>query len=123
MKAKFLHSNIYTVNLKKSLEFYEKALGLKEVNRMEMPGFTLVYLGDGITQQQLEITWVHQGPEKYDLGDNTFHIAFGVEDFEAAKKLHTEMNCICYENPEMGIYFIADPDGNWLEILPMDFFK
>lgn len=123
MKAKFLHSNIYTVNLKKSLEFYEKALGLKEVNRMEMPGFTLVYLGDGITQQQLEITWVHQGPEKYDLGDNTFHIAFGVEDFEAAKKLHTEINCICYENPEMGIYFIADPDGNWLEILPMDFFK
>ncbi|MEQ2429360.1 lactoylglutathione lyase, partial [Enterocloster hominis] len=25
---------------------------------------------------------------------------------------------ICYENPGMGIYFITDPDGYWLEIVP-----
>ena len=36
----------------------------------------------------------------------------------AAHELHTQMNCICYENPKMGIYFIADPDGYWLEIVP-----
>ena len=41
-----------------------------------------------------------------------------VEDYEAAHKLHEEMGCICYENPAMGIYFITDPDGYWLEIVP-----
>ena len=29
------------------------------------------------------------------------------------------MDCICYENKEMGIYFINDPDGYWLEVVPV----
>jgi len=41
-----------------------------------------------------------------------------VEDFAQAKAHHAAMKCICYENPAMGIYFIADPDGYWLEVLP-----
>jgi lactoylglutathione lyase len=45
-------------------------------------------------------------------------LAFETDDYEAAYKLHKEMGCICYENPEMGIYFIVDPDGYWLEIVP-----
>ena len=45
-------------------------------------------------------------------------LAFRVEDFEAAHRLHEEMGCICFENPAMGIYFITDPDGYWLEIVP-----
>ena len=44
--------------------------------------------------------------------------AFAVEDMATAHKLHEEMGCICYENPAMGIYFIEDPDGYWLEIVP-----
>lgn len=28
------------------------------------------------------------------------------------------MGCIAFENHDMGIYFITDPDGYWLEILP-----
>ena len=57
--------------------------------------------------------------EAYNLGDNTFHIAFEVDDYEKAHELHEKMGCICYENPEMGIYFINDPDGYWLEIIPV----
>ena len=38
--------------------------------------------------------------------------------FYEAHKKHEEMGCICFENHEMGIYFIEDPDGYWLEILP-----
>ena len=45
-------------------------------------------------------------------------IPLSTEDFEAAHKLHQEMGCICFENPAMGIYFISDPDGYWLEIIP-----
>ena len=56
---------------------------------------------------------------KYDLGECEFHLAFRTDDFDAAYALHKEMGCICYENPAMGIYFIQDPDGYWLEIVPV----
>ena len=41
-----------------------------------------------------------------------------VDDFDKAYELHKEMGCICFENKEMGIYFINDPDNYWIEILP-----
>ncbi len=119
MKAKFLHANLNVLNLQRSLAFYEKALGLKEVRRKETPDFTLVFLGDGETGFQLELTWWKNRSEPYDLGDNESHIAFQVDDYDAAHKLHSEMDCICFENPEMGLYFIEDPDGYWLEVLPI----
>jgi lactoylglutathione lyase len=118
MKTKFLHSNINVLDLRRSKEFYARALGLKEVLRKEGNGFVLLYLGDGVTSHQLELTWLEDRREPYDLGDNESHIAFEVDDFDAAHKLHTEMGCICYENHDMGIYFIEDPDGYWLEVLP-----
>lgn len=118
MSFRFVHNNINVLDLEKSLAFYEKALGLKEVRRKEKPEFTLIYLGDGLTQHQLELTWLKDRTKPYDLGENEFHLAFETEDFEAAYALHKEMNCICYENKAMGIYFIADPDGYWLEIIP-----
>ena len=118
MSFRFVHNNINVLDLEKSLAFYEKALGLKAVRRKEKPEFTLIYLGDGLTQHQLELTWLKDRTKPYDLGENEFHLAFETEDFEAAYALHKEMNCICYENKAMGIYFIADPDGYWLEIIP-----
>lgn len=105
------------------MAFYEKALGLKEVRRKENPNgdWILVYLGDGTSHFTLELTWLKERQEKnepYQLGENEFHLAFYADDYEMAHEKHKEMDCICYENPEMGIYFIADPDGYWLEILP-----
>lgn len=37
---------------------------------------------------------------------------------EKAHALHEKLGCICYENLAMGIYFISDPDGYWIEIIP-----
>ncbi|MCD8492658.1 MAG: lactoylglutathione lyase [Geovibrio sp.] len=93
---------------------------MTEVRRynQEDGDFILVYLGDGVTPHQLELTWLRDREEPYDLGENEIHIAFGVDDFEAAHKLHSEMGCICFENKSMGIYFIEDPDGYWVEIIP-----
>ena len=112
MNFKFIHNNFNVLDLEKSLAFYEKALGLKEVKRMnaEDGSFILVYLGDGQTPHQLELN----------LGENEFHLAFGVDDYEAAHAKHKEMGCIVYENPAMGIYFITDPDNYWLEIVPLN---
>ncbi len=115
----FAHNNINVIDLQKSLDFYQKALGLVEVRRKERDDFTLVYLGDGTTPHSLELTWLKNWPkDSYNLGDNEFHLAFSTDDYEAAHALHQQMGCICYENPGMGIYFISDPDGYWLEIVP-----
>lgn len=116
----FNHFNFNVLDLQKSLEFYDKALGLKPVREKTAAdgSFKLVYLGDGVTDFSLELTWLSDRSEAYDLGDEEFHLAFTVEDFDAAHKLHSEMDCICYENPAMGIYFIQDPDGYWIEIVP-----
>ena len=120
MKFTFYHNNINVLDLDKSLAFYREALGLEEVRRVEKPDFTLVYLGDGTTPHSLELTWLRGRTEPYNLGENGFHLAFHVDDYAAAHEKHKEMGCICFENEAMGIYFIADPDGYWLEIVPAD---
>ena len=119
MKAKFLHNNINVLDLEKSIAFYRQALGLTEARRKEAAdgSFILVYLTDGQTPHQLELTWLSGRVEPYDLGDNEIHLAFGVDDKDEAYDLHKRMGCICYENKDMGIYFIEDPDGYWLEII------
>ena len=120
MKFKFAHNNYNVLDLDKSLKFYEEALGLKETKRNTPTSgkFIIVYLGDGVTNHLLELTWLRDWDRPYNLGDNEIHLAFVVDDYEAAYKKHKEMGCICYENPAMGIYFISDPDGYWLEIIP-----
>lgn len=120
MEFKFLHNNFNVLDLEKSLKFYEEALELREVRR-KVAGdgsFILVYLGDGQTPHQLELTWLRDRQEPYNLGENEFHLAFEAADYEAAHKKHQEMGCIVYENTVMGIYFITDPDNYWLEIIP-----
>lgn len=119
MKFKMVHENYNVKNLELSLEFYEKALGLKEKRRNPAAdgSFIIVYLGNEESDFELELTWLRDFDRPYNLGDCEFHLAFQTEDFQKAHALHEEMGCICYENKEMGIYFIADPDGYWLEIL------
>jgi len=120
MKFRFDHNNLNVRDLGKSLSFYHDALGLVETGRMEPAdkSFQLVFLGDGKTSHRLELTWIRDRVEQYNLGDNEFHLALVVDDYAAAFARHKEMGCVCYENPAMGIYFIEDPDGYWLEILP-----
>lgn len=118
MQFSFAHNNLNVADLDASLAFYEKALGLREVRRKETESFTIVFLSDGVTPHRLELTWLRDHPQRYELGENEIHLAFAVDDFEAAHAMHADMQCICFENAAMGIYFIEDPDGYWLEIVP-----
>lgn len=120
MKFTFNHNNFNVLDLQKSIAFYEEALGLKVVRKYEAPdgSFILVYLGDGVTQHQLELTWLRDRKGPYNLGENEFHLAMAVDDMEAAHAKHEKMGCICFENKAMGIYFIHDPDNYWVEIIP-----
>ncbi|MDO5462228.1 MAG: VOC family protein [bacterium] len=116
----FNHFNINVLNLERSLAFYKDALGLtpcREINP-EDGSFKIVYLSDGASSFVLELTWLRDRTEPYNLGDEEFHLAFTAEDFEAAHAKHAAMGCICFENEAMGIYFIQDPDGYWLEVIP-----
>lgn len=116
----FNHYNFNVANLEKSIAFYNEALGLTPVSRKEASdgSFQIVFLGDGKTDFRLELTWLRDHPQPYDLGECEFHLALQAEDYEAAHAKHEKMGCICFENPSMGIYFISDPDGYWLEIIP-----
>lgn len=118
MAFRFAHNNFNVLNLKDSLAFYKEALDLTEVRRMDNSAFTLVFLGDTTTSHLLELTYLKERKEQYNLGDNEFHLAFMVDDIDKAYQRHKSMGCICYENKAMGIYFIADPDGYWIEIIP-----
>lgn len=116
----FDHFNFNVTDLARSLDFYDKALGLREVKRKEAEdgSFILVYLGDGKTGFRLELTWLRDHPQRYDLGECEFHLALRADDYDAAHTRHGDMGCICYENEAMGIYFITDPDGYWIEVIP-----
>ena len=118
---RFTHFNFNVLDLDRSLAFYREALGLVPVREKEAAdgSFKLVYLGDGVSDFTLELTWLRDRSEPYDLGDEEFHLAFHTDDFDAAHEKHAAMGCICFENPGMGIYFIQDPDGYWIEILPL----
>ena len=122
MKFKMIHENYNVQDLTRSLDFYKKALGLTEKRRKTDPegSYIIVYIGNDESDFELELTWLRDHPEKYDIGEEEFHLAFRADDFDAAHKLHSEMGCICFENHDMGIYFIQDPDGYWLEVLPPD---
>ena len=120
MNYRFLHNNLNVFDLDKSLAFYEEALGLQPVSRKEAAdgSFILVYLGYPGQVHQLELTWLKDRMEPYDLGDNEIHLAFESDDYQASLAKHQEMGCVCLINDAMGIYFIEDPDGYWLEIIP-----
>ena len=87
----FNHFNFNVLDLERSVRFYHDALGLEPVRTKDAAdgSFRLVFLG-----------------------------AFSVPDMDAAHAKHAAMGCICFENPGMGIYFIEDPDGYWIEIVP-----
>lgn len=120
MNFKMVHENYNVADLGRAMAFYEEALGLTEVRRKEAAdgSFIIVYVGNAESDFELELTWLRDHPQNYNLGECEFHLAFRTADFEAAHKHHEEMGCICFENPKMGIYFIQDPDGYWLEIVP-----
>lgn len=123
LKSHFDHYNINVTDLERSIEFYRKALGLDVVGEVNHPdgAFKIVFLSRPGETFKLELTWLRDHPQPYDLGEIEFHLCMRVEgDYDKTRAYHREMGCICYENHDMNLYFISDPDGYWIEILPME---
>jgi len=118
MQFTMTHYNFNVADVVKSIHFYEEAFGLKEVRRIPNDKFVIVFMGDGVSNFRLELTQMFDHPKKYELGENETHLGFVSDDFEGAHARHKAMGIIVYENPKMGIYFVEDPDGYWLEVVP-----
>lgn len=121
IKSKFDHFNINVRDLDRSLKFYEEALGLRKVGEItpESGNFKIVYLGTESSDFKLELTWLRDKTEPYELGDNESHLCMRVDgDYDKIREFHREKGWLCYENFDMGLYFINDPDDYWIEILP-----
>ena len=101
MKFKMIHENYNVTDLDRSLSFYDRALGLKEKRRKTAQdgSFIIVYIGNEESEFELELTWLKDHPQAYDIGEEEFHLAFKTDNFEAAHELHEKMGCICFENP------------------------
>ena len=117
---RFNHFNFNVWDMERSVKFYDETLGLKPVREKNASdgSYRILFLGDGLSDFSLELTWLRDHTEPYDLGEQEYHLALVADEFEAAHKKHSEMGVICFENPAMGIYFLEDPDGYWIEIIP-----
>lgn len=117
---RFTHFNFNVVDLEKSIRFYRDALNLTPTRELDDPegAFKLVYLSDGKSDFALELTHIKPRAKFYNLGECASHIACETDEFDVLYQKHKEMGIIVYENTVMGIYYIADPDGYWIEIVP-----
>ena len=122
MVFKLYHNNINVFDLDKSLDFYREAFHMEEVRRSVASdgSYIIVFLQNKDSSHMLELTWLRDKKEPYNLGDNEIHFAFQTDDYDAAFAKHKAMDCICYINEEKHLYFVSDPDGYWIEIVPMD---
>ena len=113
------HVCLRVLDLEASTDFYRRALGLTVQRELAMPdrGWQLRFLGDGKTDFQLELCKETARTRPYHLGDDTPHIALRAEAFDDLKARHRDQGLICDELAS-GIYFIQDPDGHLIEILP-----
>ncbi len=121
-KTCFAHLNFNVLDLERSIAWYKQALGLHETARKQGSAGdrTLVYLSDNASPSfLLELTYMHDRKEPYEPVANNTHLAMRIRGcYEEMLRLHREMNCVVQENPRAGVYFIQDPDGNVIELLP-----
>lgn len=125
MQFSFLHNCVTVKDLDRSIDFYKQALGLIPKRRLGGDELTLVYMGDAASSHhELELAWKASHKDKdYQLGENAAHLAFEVDDYEGALAMHQSMGCVVEVNEKDSVYFIADPDGYIIELLPRNHFS
>lgn len=102
VKGRFDHFNINVTDLDKSIKFYETALGLHESHRKEASdgSFVLVYMADDHSNFLLELTWLRDHTQPYELGENESHLCLRVEgDYDEVRKFHKEMDAFASRTP------------------------
>jgi lactoylglutathione lyase len=123
--AKAIHTMIRVLDEARSLDFYDKAFGMKVAERMDFETFTLVYLSNSDSTFEVELTINKDRTEPYDLGNGYGHLAVSVPDVAAE---HARMEAAGLQPRKIvdfapggtliaRFFFIADPDGYQIEVL------
>ena len=113
------HNCIYVTDMERTFKFYEKALNLKVLRQKKSDTMEIAFIGNEESSQQVEVIHIAGRTEPYDHGENSVHFALRTDDIETAKARHTEMGCFDHDVPEFGVYYIKDPDGYLIEIMPV----
>lgn len=123
--AKAIHSMIRVLDEARSLAFYREALGLELAERLDFPGFTLLYLANPESEFELELTVNKDRSQPYDPGDGYGHLAVSVPDAAAE---HARLTAAGLDPRKLvdfapageiiaRFFFVADPDGYQIEVL------
>ena len=123
--AKAIHTMVRVLDLDRSIEFYQKALGLEVADHFDFDGFALVYLRNDESDFELELTLNKGQTEPYSHGTGYGHIAVCVDDAKAEHGRMTELGLTPRDVKEFRrdgalmarFFFIEDPDGYQIEIL------
>jgi len=123
--AKAIHTMIRVRDLDRSIDFYDKAFGLKVADRFDFDGFTLVYLRNDENDFEIELTWNEGREEPYSHGTGYGHVAVCVDDvkaeharFEAAGLAPNDVKEFHRDGSLMArFFFVQDPDGYKIEVL------
>lgn len=123
--AKYIHSMIRVLDEAASVDFYDRCFGLKVAERLDFEAFTLIYLSNGESGTELELTVNKDRTEPYDLGDGYGHVAFSVDDVDAEHARITEAGFAPRKLVDFApggeviarFFFIKDPDGYEIEVL------
>lgn len=123
--AKFVHSMIRVLDERRSIDFYDRAFGLKVAERLDFEGFTLIYLSNTENTFELELTMNKGRTEPYETGDGYGHAAFVVDNVDAEHKRFEEAGfsprkLVNFEHEGQKLarfFFVQDPDGYQIEVL------
>ncbi|WP_233237064.1 VOC family protein [Bordetella sp. LUAb4] len=124
--AKLIHTMIRVRDLDRSLAFYEGAFGLKTSHRLDFDDFTLVYLRNGESEAEIELTWNKGREQPYTHGDGYGHVAFVVDDAKLERERlisqgHTPNDLREFHGDDGQLlaryFFILDPDDYKVEVL------
>ncbi|MGK7861372.1 lactoylglutathione lyase [Falsiroseomonas sp. E2-1-a4] len=126
-QGSLLHTMIRVGNLDRSVDFYTRLLGMKELRRNDVPDgkYTLVFVGyaaEATGAAVIELTY-NYGTESYEMGTAFGHLAVGVPDIYAAcdrlraggAKITREPGPVKFGTTV--IAFVEDPDGYKIELI------
>ena len=123
--AKFVHSMIRVLDEARSVDFYERAFGLRVADRLDFETFTLVYLSNVENTFELELTINKDRSDPYELGDGYGHAAFIVDDLDAEHVRFEQAGfsprkLVDFKNGDVSVarfFFVQDPDGYQIEVI------
>lgn len=123
--AAAIHSMIRVLDEDRSVEFYNKAIGLDVADRLDFETFTLVYMSNAESELELELTINKGRINAYDLGDGYGHLAVSVSDLDGE---HARISALGFTTGKIvefnrdgallaRFFFVTDPDGYKIEVL------